>query len=244
MFVEFDVESSGVDTRRDRIVQWTVVTSHPRAEPSILAEVVDPGVPIPAAATEVHGYTQERLAEIGADPAESLDRMLASLADAVQAKIPIVGMNLAYDFGIAHWEAVRHGIPTLLERTGGIIMPVLDLLVLDKMAEPRRRGSRKLADTPEKGPGLASHYGIELRTEDAHDAVADAMATGATLRALARRHVDSVGSKGLMYLYTAQVQWRADQAASLQRWLRREKDPEAYCDPCWPLCLDLTHPTG
>ncbi|MBB4931384.1 hypothetical protein F4561_002204 [Lipingzhangella halophila] len=36
-------------------------------------------------------------------------------------------------------------------------------------------------------------------------------------------------------LHAAQVRWRAEQAASLQAYLRRSTNPEAVVDPNWPI---------
>jgi DNA polymerase-3 subunit epsilon len=234
----FDKESTGTDTRIARTVQWCVALTAPGCAPQVMSGIVNPGVPIPAGATEVHGITDEYAQRYGAAPADALEQCASELAGAINARIPVTGQNLAYDWALLHWECIRHGVPTVLERTGGVIMPVIDLLVLDKLVVPRRagKGARKLS-------ALAPRYGVRL--EGAHDAIADCLAATECIRVLASRFPE-VGNMGPKLLHAMQQEWRAEQCSNLQAYFRTEakpRRPDAYVDPCWPLCLDLNHPT-
>jgi DNA polymerase-3 subunit epsilon len=237
----FDLETTGTDTRTDRIMQYCVALGAPGYAPQVMSGYVSPGIPAHPKAIEAHGITDEFAERYGAPPRLAVEICVSELANLVKAKIPITGHNLAYDFALLHWECVRYGLPTLLERTGGLIMPVVDLYVLDKYVEPFRRGKgmRKLG-------AVVGVYGVRL--EGAHDAIADCLAATECVRVIAKRYRE-IGNMGPMQLHTCQVEWRAEQCAGLQDYFRYRRkdpppDPKAYVDPCWPICLDLTHPTA
>ncbi|MDD5720632.1 MAG: exonuclease domain-containing protein, partial [Candidatus Krumholzibacteria bacterium] len=51
----FDLETTGIDVQRDRIVQIALIRIEPTGQRRSFTSLVNPGVPIPAAATAVHG---------------------------------------------------------------------------------------------------------------------------------------------------------------------------------------------
>lgn len=55
----FDVESTGVDPVKDRIVSFGVCVLHPDLSRSQWHALINPGIPISAEATAKHGYTDE-----------------------------------------------------------------------------------------------------------------------------------------------------------------------------------------
>jgi DNA polymerase-3 subunit epsilon len=192
----FDLESSGVNTREARIVTGFVATVMSRARRRAVrpgAQVlINPGVPIPPEATMVHGITDAMAQAKGAPPADGVYAIAKALADALKARMPVVGHNLAYDFSLLYWECLRHGVPTVAEQLGyppaAAVGPVVDTYVLDKHVDQWRKGSRKLGDDPVKGPGVASHYGVQLTA--AHTADADAMAAARVAAIIAERYPD------------------------------------------------------
>jgi DNA polymerase III epsilon subunit-like protein len=99
--------------------------------------------------------------------------VVAALRDLLDAGIPVVAYNAPFDFSLLKYEALRHGIPPILEPS-----PVIDPLVLDKAHDRFRRGKRTLE-------AVAAHYAVPL--VGAHDAAADAIAAGRVAQALARR---------------------------------------------------------
>ncbi len=220
-----DTESTGIDVTTERIVTWCAVALMPTGHLDADHEMVNPGVPIPLGATAIHGITNKMVQASGNPPAESLWRFVDRVADAVKAGIPIVGMNLAYDFTLLRYECRRHGLPTVEEAAGMPLRPVVDAYVLDKQVAPYRKGSRKL-------DALCAHYSV--RHDGAHDALADAIAAARVCYRIVNTF-DEIGQLPLQRLHDAQVLWKASQAASLQAYFRRT-DPQAVVDPCWPYC--------
>lgn len=234
----FDKESTGTNVRTDRTVSWCAGLIAPGEEPKVEAELINPGVPIPFEASQVHGIYDQHVRQTGNPSRESLGRLVTFLANMVKAKVPIMGMNLAYDFSLLHWECLRHDLPTVEQVAGRPLAPVIDIYVLDKHADPYRPGSRKLGIDDQGRPGLAAHYGVPL--DNAHDAVADAIASGYVGWKIAEKYPE-IGNMNPYRLHVCQTDWRAEQQVRLQQWLRRGKDPTAVCDPCWPYCAEPTH---
>ena len=61
--VVFDLETTGVQITRDRIVEISILKVHPDGEEETKTRRINPGMPIPAAATAVHGITDEDVAD-------------------------------------------------------------------------------------------------------------------------------------------------------------------------------------
>lgn len=244
----FDLESTGVDTREARIVTGFAATMLGRADGRAMTNranvLINPGVPIPEGATEKHGITDEHAQRFGWAPAQGIEDLADVLARSLLARIPVVTFNGAYDFTLLYNECMRHGVPTVAERLGmppaAAVGPIIDAHVLDKHVEPYRSGSRRLDDS--RGPGTATRWGVPL--DNAHTADADALASVRVAVAIASQHPE-IAAMDLRALHHAQKGWRAEQAASLQHYFRtRGGRPDAYVDPCWPLCTDPDHPSG
>ena len=58
-----DLETTGTDTKIDRIVEVSVLKLVPGGEPDHRTRRVNPGVPIPPEATAVHGITDDDVAD-------------------------------------------------------------------------------------------------------------------------------------------------------------------------------------
>jgi CBS domain-containing protein len=102
-----DLETTGLDVRKDRIVQIGVITmlgSRILPEPR-LDERINPGVPIPAVATEIHGLGDADVAS-----ARSLPEAIAGLREVLRGRV-VVGHHVAFDLAVLRHEAARHGFP-------------------------------------------------------------------------------------------------------------------------------------
>lgn len=126
--------------------------------------LVQPRREIPAEAVAVHKITTERARCEGLPIAEVMEQ-LASALSLWAPGVPLLGHNVSYDLTLADRELGR-----ALGRELPIAGPVVDTLLLDKACDAYRPGERTLSKQCE-------HYGIELGA-DAHDAGADALASG------------------------------------------------------------------
>ena len=212
VFYAFDTETTGIDVWNDRIVTATIARiDGPNVE--TLTWLINPGINIPQAATDVHGITTQHAQENGQDPAEAIREITAVLSDAH----PVVAFNASYDFTILTAEAERHG-------TRADVPAVIDPHVIDKHVDPRRKGKRTLTATCE-------HYGV--RQTDAHDATGDALAAARLAWALTERHPDLL-QVDPTELHQAQIEWRRDQAESLARYFVRQGRPDDVARD-WPI---------
>ncbi|WP_295010772.1 3'-5' exonuclease [uncultured Microbacterium sp.] len=217
----FDLETTGIDVARDRIVTAHVgVLDHHGAEIAARTWLADPGIPIPAAATAIHGITSERARRNGAPAAQVVAGVVTALRALLGQGVPVVAYNAAFDFSLLAHEARRHGIGELQDPS-----PVIDPLVIDKAYDRYRPGKRTLEI-------VAAHYRVDL--QGAHDASADAVAAGRVAQALSRRFPlpASAGE-----LHTRQIGWARTQAASLTEYFVRTGriDPEERLDGRWPV---------
>lgn len=238
----FDLESTGVNAREARIVTGyvsTVLAGTREVVPGAHV-IVNPGVPIPSGASAVHGITDEVAQAKGCLPADGLYAIAEALRRSLLARIPVIGFNIAYDFALLHWELLRYGLPTIGERLGrsrdDMFGPVVDAHVLDKFVDPyvSGTGQRKLEPT-------CARWGVPMGK--AHTADADALAA-AQLAVVIVRRTPSLAGLDLRALYLLQREQRAVQAASLQAYFRGKGGrPDAFVDPCWPMCVDQSHPT-
>lgn len=229
----FDTETTGPDPNEARIVTAALVVRGGGRDDKVMSWLINPGVPIPAEATEVHGITDAKAAE-GADPKEALDDIAGNLAAALRYGMPIVAFNLSFDWTILVRELERNGLPSMAARLPDArYLPLLDPHVIDKQADKYVKGTgmRKLKPTAER-------YGVQL--EDWHTAEADALAALLIAEAQFERY-PHLNDMGPAQLFSAQKAWRAEQQAGLQQWFRTRAtkeqggDPEKVIDGSWPL---------
>lgn len=214
----FDLETTGVKVETDRIVTAHIGNND---------YLCNPGIPIPAEATNIHGISDGD-AVYGSKPSKVLSDIHHYLLTATDEGIPIVGFNLAFDFTLLDREFRRH-TPRLRLPFG---MLAVDGYVLDKHVDKWRSGSRTLVN-------VATHWGVTL--DNAHTASADAYAAVDIVRAIGRKHgtaqataVEPALTTDLNRLQFDQQQWRSEQCQSLEQYLRR-KNPSIVIDPDWPV---------
>lgn len=166
-YVVIDLEATGLDPECERIVSLAVVyldaTGTPTREPRV--ELVNPGRPIPAEATAVHGITDADVADAPsfAAFADPLSRLVASRV--------AVAHNWRYDGTLLACEAERHGVrfapaaSACTLRLSQTLDPTLPSHTLEYLAE---------------------RYGLP---HSPHDAASDALATAALLRMFLARGI-------------------------------------------------------
>ncbi|WP_329407971.1 3'-5' exonuclease [Streptomyces sp. NBC_00704] len=222
----FDTETTGVDVETDRIVSAAlVVQDAPGGRPRVSRWLVNPGVPVPAGATEVHGLTDDHLQRNGRWPSPVMFEIAELLAEQAAAGRPLVVMNAPFDLTLLDRELRRHRASSLGAWLDATPLRVLDPRVLDKHLDRYRKGRRTLTD-------LCAHYEVTLA--EAHDAAADALAALEVVRALGRRFATRLERLSPAELHTLQTTWHAAQARGLQAWFARSGTPETV-DTSWPL---------
>ena len=164
--IALDLETTGLDVANDRIVQvgavamrGAVVRSDPRIDTR-----VDPGVPIPAESTRIHGLTDSAVAG-----APRFCDVIESLRDTLASRV-VVGQHIRFDLAVLRHEAARAGVPWRDP-------PALDVAHLAGALD------RGLVDLGLES--LAHRFGV--RIEERHHALGDALAAAGIFAALIPR---------------------------------------------------------
>lgn len=219
----FDLETTGLDLREARIV--TAATAELDMNGSVIGDVsqwlINPGIEIPEAASNVHGVTTDMAIANGEDPKVALEAILTSLRGYFELGIPVVAYNAPYDFTILHFEALRHNLEPLSNPS-----PIYDPLVVDKFVDQYRKGKRTL----EAG---CQTYGVALG--QAHNAAADAVAAGRLGQKLAARYADKLPAE-INELHQAQITWSLNQDLSYEEF-RQKSQPDFKVTKGWPVKL-------
>lgn len=215
-----DTETSGTDVINDRIIQAFVGVYDTKAgDWACKSEwLIDPGIEIPTGASDVHGYTTERIREVGnPDAAGAIQEIMDTLFlwGNMATGRALAIYNASYDLSILWYEAERYGVEWKLDG----IRPV-DAYILDKAIDPYRKGSRKLVN-------VAEHYGVPVE-ENAHDAGADCLMTARVTEKLLKKWTRTPDD-----LVTYQKEQALKQRTSLEEYFRRT-DPKAVVDKGWP----------
>jgi DNA polymerase-3 subunit epsilon len=222
----FDTETTGVDVELDRVVTAALVLQDEPGGPARRQDwAVDPGLPIPAQATAVHGLTDAWARRHGRAPSVVMEEIARALSGCACAARPLVVMNAPYDLTLLDRELRRHRGLTLNQYLTGTTLLVLDPWVLDKHLDRYRKGRRTLT-------ALCECYGVPLT--DAHDAAADATAALELTRAIGRRHRGQLEGLTTAELHLRQAVWYAAQARGLERWFSRGGSPTRV-DAAWPM---------
>jgi len=254
-----DFETSGVDPHRDRIVTGAAIGVGGDQPTNVRDYLINPGIPIPAGATEIHGVTDEQAAQ-GTDPAVTVLEIANLIMQSSRAKVPVVGHNVVYDLTMLWAELTRYGHESVANWLAGV-RPVVDTKIVEHHLDPfRPKLPKPWTKRPDEACG--SHqlteccrlWGIELSAEDAHGAAADALAAGRLAWRLATDHLrfarfDSkptervdVAAMSLDDLHEWQVGQYAERALSFQSYMRGEQrgkpdevDPGFVANTQWPV---------
>jgi DNA polymerase-3 subunit epsilon len=161
----FDVETTGVDPCRDRIVEMALLRFGPGEGARALEQRFNPGRPIPAAASAVHGIRDEHVARCPAF-ADRAKQIACFLGDSDLAGFGVARFDLPFlvaEFERAGWDLPLRG------------RKVVDALTLFHRLEPR-----------DLAAAVRRYCGREH--SHAHRAGHDARAAVAVLDAMLGRH--------------------------------------------------------
>ena len=219
--VAFDLETTGVDAFTDVPVSFGFV------EPAAQVRTggfVNPGRPIPAGATKIHGISDADVAD--AMPlGQAADYLATRLSDVWRDGGAVVGMNVAYDLTMVDAVCRQLGLPNLRER--GPIGAVYDVLIIDRHLDRYRKGSRKLSD-------LCALYGVSL--EAAHAAVDDAEASLFVFDALVAKYQKEITAIAYDDVTSTLGEWHRVRLQSYSDWRVSKGDsPIAPGEFAWPL---------
>lgn len=165
----FDLETTGIKVGKDRIVQIGIVRLAPDGSRDRYQSLVNPGIPIPAEATAIHGITD-------------LDVAMAPPLDAVAAEV----LDHLRGCDLAGFNCMRFDVPFLAEeffRVGvewdHASLRVVDVARIYHQMEPRTLSA-------------ALKFYCDREHEGAHDALADVEATADVLLAQLERYPDKL----------------------------------------------------
>ncbi len=184
-FLVLDTETTGLDVKKDTILSIGAVRMHGQRiyRDIVIDWLVDPGQPIPAASTRVHGITDSMVAH-----ARSFNDVWPDLAARLDGVV-LVGHNIAFDVAHLRHAAARAGVDW---RPGY----VLDTLLLMTAIDPRLDGLELDA--------LAAHFGVIIRGR--HTALGDCLVTAEIFARLqARLEHDGSGTLGDAIAYQSRA---------------------------------------
>ncbi|MBV2365789.1 exonuclease domain-containing protein [Streptomonospora nanhaiensis] len=219
----FDCETSSRDPREAFLVSAAMVDSSGTAR----TWLVDPGDRrIPDDAIAVHGITNERARAEGMPAVKALEEIADAVCTHLLAQRGLVIFNAPFDLRVLAGELKRHDLTPLTDRLGGAApAPIIDPLVIDRGADPYRRGPRNLS-------AMCEFYGVDLH--DAHTASGDASACLALAREIGARRPE-IAALDLPVLHQRQVEWAAAFARDRQEWLdKRRPGHGTVVDGTWP----------
>jgi DNA polymerase-3 subunit epsilon len=228
--VFFDLESTGVSITQDRIVQIGAIKVNPDGTEEIKNVLLNPTIPIPPGATEIHGISD---ADVQDKP---LFRQVAKSFASWLSGCDLAGYN-----------SDNFDVPMLIEEfmRVEIAFPEKETKFIDVLKIERKVNSHKLGDTYQR------YTGEEL--EGAHDALIDIYATikifhqqleqnehlptgAAAIEAFCQGEFQRVDFAGKLYEKEGQVYWRfgkhKDQLVS---------ETKSYCN--WVLGSDFPSET-
>ena len=165
--VIFDLETTGINTAADRIVEICMIKVFPEGQEEMRTYRINPEMPIPPQATAVHGISDEDVAD------KPTFKSLANELNNFLKECDFGGFNSnKFDFPMLVEEFYRTGIEFEVEKRRFI-----DAQRIFHFKEPRNLKA-------------AYKFYCDMDLENAHSAEADTMATWAVLKAQIERYED------------------------------------------------------
>lgn len=184
----FDLETTGLDCQRDRIVELSAIKLHPDGSQSSLHYLLNPCMEIPEAAIEVHGITNEMVAN---------KPTFCDVADNVY--------DFFRDCDLAGYNIRRFDIPMLMEEFHRCRMyPILltGTKVIDVLSLYTKREPRDLS--------AAVRYYCKEELAKAHSAQADVEATMKVLKHQLLHYSDLEPNVHFLYNYSCDSDYIVD----------------------------------
>ncbi len=179
--VFIDLETTGTDPAKDRIVEIALVKVMPDGSEEARSRRINPGMPIPPDSTAIHGITDEDVRDC-----PRFEQVAKSLA------VWIEGCDLA------GYNSNRFDIPVLAEEflRAGVDVDLKRRRFVDVQNIFHKKEQRTLV--------AAYRFYCEKDLENAHTAAADTMATYEVLKAQLDRYPDLENDVDFLAEYTEQ----------------------------------------
>ena len=161
----FDLETTGIDVARDRIVEISIFKIYPNGTKESKTWLVNPTIPIPPQSTVVHGISDEKVAN---------EPTFDALASQVH--------NMIKDSDLAGFNSDRFDIPLLAEELlrAGVDFDMKNRVSVDVQTIFHKMEERTLS--------AAFKFYCGQSLENAHSAEADTMATFEILKSQLDRY--------------------------------------------------------
>ena len=163
----FDLETTGIDVARDRIVEIAILKVYPNGNKESKTWLVNPTISIPPQSTAVHGITNEKVAN---------EPTFKELASQVYAMIK--------DSDLAGFNSDRFDIPLLAEE---LLRAEVDFDMKNRVSVDVQTIFHK---KEERTLSAAYRFYCNETLENAHSAMADTTATYEILKAQLDRYED------------------------------------------------------
>ena len=165
--VFFDLETTGINITKDRIVEISLLKVHPNGKEEIKSRLINPEMPIPAQSTAIHGITDDDVKD-----SPTFKQVAKSLADMLE------GCDLA------GFNSSRFDVPMLSEEflRAGVDFDMSKRKFVDVQIIFHKKEQRTLA--------AAYKFYCDKELQNAHSAEADTIATYEVLKSQLDRYPD------------------------------------------------------
>jgi DNA polymerase-3 subunit epsilon len=178
--VIFDLETTGINPNTDRIVEISYIKVHPNGNEESKTFRINPGIPIPKEASEIHHIMDEDVADC--PTFKEIGKLIAKDIEGCD----LAGFNSnRYDIPLLAEEFLRNDIDIDLSRR-----KFVDVQVIFHKMEQRTLGA-------------AYKFYCDKELEGAHGAEADARATYEVLKAQLDRYPDLKNDVGYLSEFSA-----------------------------------------
>ena len=179
--VFLDLETTGVDPAKDRIVEVSLVKVQPDGSEEVKTRRINPGMPIPPESTQVHGITDD---DVKDEP--RFEQIAKSLAAYIE------GCDLA------GYNSNKFDIPVLVEEflRAGVDVDLKKRKFVDVQTIFHKMEQRTLV--------AAYRFYCDRELEGAHSAEADTLATYEVLKAQLDRYPDLENDVEFLARFTEQ----------------------------------------
>ena len=176
-FVLFDTETTGLDYKRDEIIEFSAVVLEKRDGQVVVTREYDnlvtltPGNTVPPKITELTGISTQDIGERGA----AKQQVCADIAEMFSGNTLLLAYNAHFDLSFLFYMLLRDGDPSILKGKDK-----LDLLTVYK---DRR-------EYPHRLHNAIDAYGLSGKVVNSHRAIDDVIATVAVMEAMAAEKDD------------------------------------------------------